>query len=152
MGPCRRRPTTPATRHGNLSRPIPFPTVPPLPYLIWPPTLPLTSRLWKRNYFNCYAKFPWEQNAREIFAQLLSAPRGYHWQIPEHEAIFQALARIPQLSGTALRTMLPAQLTRAGFPDIDIASYFAPLDVAEDERTERAGQIAAALIANPILK
>lgn len=64
-----------------------------------------------------------------IFAQLLSAPRGYHWQIPEHEVIFQTLARSPQLSGIALRAVLPAQFTRAGFPDIDIASYFAPLEI-----------------------
>lgn len=79
----------------------------------------------------------------EIFEQFLSGARSYHWRIPEHQVIFQALARVPQLSGAALRAMLPAQLTRAGFPDIEIAHYFAPLDVPQGEQAARACKTAA---------
>jgi hypothetical protein len=88
----------------------------------------------------------------EIFEQILSEPHGYHWRIPEQEVIFQALVQLSGLSGEALRGTLPAQLTRMGFPDIDLTAYFRPLETSDKSDLDRAKQITAALIASQIVK
>jgi len=52
---------------------------------------------------------------------------------PEHELIFRALAKIPSGDAEFVRAALGLRLTRAGFPDFDLASFFdaAPPDAAE---------------------
>lgn len=52
----------------------------------------------------------------------------YHWQSPDHHAIFDALAAW-RAAPEAIRAGLPARLTRLGFPDIEIEEYFAPIEL-----------------------
>jgi hypothetical protein len=67
----------------------------------------------------------------------LSLLRGYRWQDPLHQAIFEAVLVIPSESPAKLRLELPARLTRRGFPDFDLEIFFAPHGLSVDE----AGQL-----------
>ena len=59
--------------------------------------------------------------------------RGYAWQSMLHQAIFDAVAAIPCSDLERLRQLLPAKLTRMGFPDVDWADLFAPSPMTSEE-------------------
>jgi hypothetical protein len=51
---------------------------------------------------------------------------NYAWQSPDHRVLFVALQRARQRGdATALHEFLTAEVTRLGFPDFDLESYFA---------------------------
>jgi hypothetical protein len=51
---------------------------------------------------------------------------GYSWILPDHRVIYEALRRSRQPNSDALREHIIAEITRLGFPDIDVAPYFVP--------------------------
>jgi len=59
--------------------------------------------------------------------------RGYVWQSELHHAIFDALAAAPSGKPSILRQLLPAKLTRMGFPDVEWEELFAPQGLSRDE-------------------
>ena len=78
-------------------------------------------------------------------AALLRRLAEYNWRSPDHRVIYEALRRGRQIHSGGLRHHVIAEITRLGFPDIDLAPYFAPstLSYAEIER------LAEALLAAP---
>jgi hypothetical protein len=64
--------------------------------------------------------------------RFLSEIRGYQPQDAEHRLILDALIELAEAPNQDLRKILPAQLTRAGFPDVDVNPYFAPMECADD--------------------
>jgi hypothetical protein len=71
------------------------------------------------------------ERARELLAD-------YRWSDGAHEAIFEIVMRLPQVSRQALRDQLPALLTRRGFPDLDFGNLFAaPPSANEAEKWMR---------------
>jgi hypothetical protein len=49
----------------------------------------------------------------------------YNWHSPDHRVIYEVLRRSRQRDSAALREHISAEITRLGFPDIDIAPFFA---------------------------
>jgi len=58
---------------------------------------------------------------------------NYQWQSQLHQVIFKALAAIPSDDPSILRDLLPAKLTRMGFPDVEWETFFAPHSLSRDE-------------------
>jgi hypothetical protein len=56
--------------------------------------------------------------------QILERLAAHKFANPDHEIIFQALAKMPRGSGEHIRETLGARLTRLGFPDIDLEPIF----------------------------
>lgn len=67
---------------------------------------------------------------RKALAPLLC---DYAWQSELHHAIFDALAAVPSDDPAMLRQLLPAKLTRMGFPDIEWDELFSPQGLSRDE-------------------
>ena len=57
----------------------------------------------------------------ETRATVLDRLSAHTFADPDHEVIFQALAKMPRAPGERIRETLSARLTRLGFPDIDVA-------------------------------
>ena len=66
----------------------------------------------------------------EIAKSLL---RGYLWRNSLHQALWNALCAIPSENPEILRQLLPAQMTRLGFPDVEWEEIFAPQSVSKEE-------------------
>jgi len=49
---------------------------------------------------------------------------AYGWRQNDHRVIFEALRRSRHTDARALREYLVAEITRLGFPDIDVAPFF----------------------------
>jgi hypothetical protein len=60
-----------------------------------------------------------------VRSQILQLLRLYNWQSGDHRAVYDALARW-RAEPAAIRSGIIAQLTRIGFPDIDVEPYFEP--------------------------
>lgn len=69
--------------------------------------------------------------------------RDYQWQAPVHQVIFNALAAIPSNDPGVLRQLLPARLTRMGFPDIEWEEFFAPRSLSSEEALDLARRMLA---------
>lgn len=52
--------------------------------------------------------------------------RDYEWESTLHRAIFNAIAAAPSDDPEILRQLLPAKLTRMGFPDVEWDEIFSP--------------------------
>jgi hypothetical protein len=79
----------------------------------------------------CVGGLPPDQRER-----ILAPFTNYEWQSPDHRVLFVALRRARQQGGadlTALREFLVAEVTRLGFPDFDLASFFASPPLASEE-------------------
>jgi hypothetical protein len=61
---------------------------------------------------------------REMRALILERLSAHTFANPDHEIIFQALAKIPLAPAAHIRETLSARLTRLGFPDIDVEPIF----------------------------
>ena len=61
---------------------------------------------------------------RQTRAEILECLRTHPFSEPDHEVIFQALAKMPRASARQIRETLSARLTRLGFPDIDVDPIF----------------------------
>jgi hypothetical protein len=61
---------------------------------------------------------------REMHTQILERLSTHAFANPDHEIIFQALAKMPPATAEHIRETLGARLTRLGFPDIDVEPIF----------------------------
>jgi hypothetical protein len=69
--------------------------------------------------------------------------RGYAWRSSLHQAIFDAVLATPSSDPELLRQLLPAKLTRMGFPDVEWDELFSPPALARDEAVARVRQMLA---------
>jgi hypothetical protein len=77
-----------------------------------------------------YLAFLCQGSLNEALRLELEASLSRHsWQSHDHRAVFDALAGW-RAEPDAIRSSLPARLTRLGFPDTDIDEYFAPAGVS----------------------
>jgi hypothetical protein len=74
---------------------------------------------------------------------LIPLLRGYQWQSTLHQAVFNAIVSIPSDSPEILRQLLPAKLTRMGFPDVEWEELFAPLSMSGEEAIGLVRQLVA---------
>lgn len=58
---------------------------------------------------------------------------GYVWRSSLHQAIFDAIAAAPSGDPEVLHKLLPAKLTRMGFPDVDWEELFAPPEMSTED-------------------
>lgn len=65
--------------------------------------------------------------------ELIPPLRGYHWQVRLHQIIFRAIAAIGSDDPAVLRELLPAKLTRLGFPDVEWEEFFASHSLSREE-------------------
>ncbi len=79
---------------------------------------------------------------KEIVIPLL---RNYRWQSQLHQAVFKALAATPSDDPSILRDLLPAKLTRMGFPDVEWETFFAPHSLSRNESLALARRMVAGL-------
>lgn len=63
----------------------------------------------------------------------LSLLRNYGWQNALHKALWDAISSLPAANPESLRLLLPAKLTRLGFPDFEWDDFFAPLSTSKAE-------------------
>ena len=49
---------------------------------------------------------------------------GYNWRGTDHRVIYEALRRSRQPASPSLHEFMVAEITRLGFPDIDVAPFF----------------------------
>ncbi len=59
--------------------------------------------------------------------------RDYHWRSATHRTLWDALRTIPSEDINVLRQLLPAQLTRLGFPDEEWEQLFVPQTLSKEE-------------------
>jgi hypothetical protein len=64
--------------------------------------------------------------------EFVSSLQRHEWSDREQGLFFQMLTGLLGYYGNELRRALLANLTRAGFPDIDVDPYFAPLELRGD--------------------
>lgn len=67
---------------------------------------------------------------KEIAGDIL---REYHWHNALHQALWEALGAIPTENPEIFRQLLPAQMTRAGFPDVEWEVFFAPHTLSKEK-------------------
>jgi hypothetical protein len=70
--------------------------------------------------------------------------RGYRWQRPLHQVIFNAIVSIPTDDPETLRQLLPAKLTRMGFPDVEWEEISLPTSLSTEEAVALARQMVGA--------
>jgi hypothetical protein len=61
------------------------------------------------------------------------ALRTYRWREPVHKALFAALGDLLARKPALMRELLPAALTRRGFPDVPWEDFFKPLNLSEED-------------------
>ena len=99
----------------------------------------------------------WLEVERAFFGGLCAAPlsleeRGailrrlaeYNWRSPDHRVIYEALRRSRQPDSAALREHIAAEITRLGFPDIDITPFFVPSALSKTDIARLADTLLAA--------
>jgi hypothetical protein len=59
--------------------------------------------------------------------------RNYHWHDEQCHAVYDALMNLPAQNLEILRELLPSELTRRGFPDVEWEDIFAPHLLSRDE-------------------
>ena len=77
---------------------------------------------------------------RDSLHPLLS---GYPWSSTLHRAIFKAIVSIPSDDPILLRQLLPAKLTRMGFPDVEWEELFVPVSMTSEEAIESVRKLLA---------
>ena len=76
----------------------------------------------------------------EILRSLVS----YNWIGQDHRAIYEALRRSRQRHSAGLREHIIAEVTRLGFPDVDVAPFFVPPALSKPEIKKLADTLRAA--------
>jgi hypothetical protein len=67
---------------------------------------------------------------------------NYRFVEPEHQVVFDALHALPSSDPNALRDRLTVRLNNQGFPDINLAHFFAPSSLPRDAALELVGRLA----------
>jgi hypothetical protein len=62
--------------------------------------------------------------------------KNYRWRDPVHGVLFETLANLAAPAPEALRSQLPALLTRRGFPDVAWEDFFSPHGMTKEEAEE----------------
>ncbi|MFY9730752.1 MAG: hypothetical protein WB723_06555 [Candidatus Acidiferrales bacterium] len=57
----------------------------------------------------------------------------HNWIHPDHRVIYEALRRSRQRHSAALREHIVAEITRLGFPDIEVEPFFNPCTLTKAE-------------------
>jgi hypothetical protein len=70
---------------------------------------------------------------------------GCRWQEPDHQVLFEALCEISTAVPRDLRALLPAQLTRKGFPALSFDVFFQPHGLSPDEAEQLARSLGRSL-------
>lgn len=68
----------------------------------------------------------------------------YNWIGRDHRVIYEALRRSRQPESAALREHIVAEITRLGFPDIDVESFLNPCTLTKAEIVGLANALLAA--------
>ena len=82
---------------------------------------------------------PADTGIRELGLVLLS---DYSFQKTSHQMVFNALKEIPTGDPAKIRALLPAHLTRKGFPDLDCGPFLASTDFPREEIKEQMKSLA----------
>jgi hypothetical protein len=69
-------------------------------------------------------------SVKEIGVSLL---RDYNWRNAAHKAFWDALCAVPSENPDVLRQLLPSQLTRLGFPDVEWEELFVPHALSKEK-------------------
>src|ERR1700758_480104 len=77
-------------------------------------------------------------------SEALRSLANYNWILPDHRVIYEALRRSRQRNSPALREHIVAEITRLGFPDIDVEPFFNPCSLTQAEIVELANLLPAA--------
>jgi hypothetical protein len=77
-------------------------------------------------------------------SDILRSLVDYNWVNPDHRVIYEALRRSRHRDSAALREHISAEITRLGFPDIEIEPFFAPCALTEIEIVGLANALLAA--------
>jgi hypothetical protein len=77
-------------------------------------------------------------------SEALRSLANYDWILPDHRVIYEALRRYRQRNSPALREHIVAEITRLGFPDIDVEPFFNPCSLTQAEIVELANALLAA--------
>ncbi len=73
---------------------------------------------------------------RELREEMLSRLRSYTFASVQHQVIFDCLSPLVGREPETIRSLLPERLVRAGFPDLDVASFFEPHGMMDAEARE----------------
>jgi hypothetical protein len=77
-------------------------------------------------------------------SEALRSLAHYNWILPDHRVIYAALRRSRQRNSPALREHIVAEITRLGFPDIDVEPFFDTCTLTKAEIVELANALLAA--------
>jgi len=77
-------------------------------------------------------------------SEALRSLAHYDWILPDHRVIYEALRRSRQPNSAALREHTVAEITRLGFPDIDVEPFFNACSLTKAEIVELANALLAA--------
>lgn len=86
--------------------------------------------------FQEFADGPLDEPSRQRLA-------SYHWQEPDHQAIFSALVRFPASHPSITAAELPARLTRLGFPDVECDFLKQPHGLSRNDAAKLIQQLLA---------
>lgn len=75
--------------------------------------------------------------------EALRSLTNYNWILPDHRVIYEVLRR-SQRNSAELRENIVAEITRLGFPDIDVEPFFNPCSLTKAEIVEIANALLAA--------
>ena len=75
---------------------------------------------------------------------ILRSLAHYNWIHPDHRVIYEALRRSRQRHSAALREHIVAEITRLGFPDIEVEQFFHPCTLTKAEIARFANALLAA--------
>lgn len=64
---------------------------------------------------------------------VISLLANYHWGSQLHQVIFEAIESVPSDDPANIRQVLPAKLTRLGFPDVEWEELFEGHSLSKDE-------------------
>jgi hypothetical protein len=64
-------------------------------------------------------------------SEALRSLANYDWILPDHRVIYEVLRRSRQRNSAALRENIVAEITRLGFPDIDVEPFFNPCSLTK---------------------
>jgi hypothetical protein len=85
---------------------------------------------------------PLRRRALEVLAR-------HRWALPDHQLIFESWAVLARTGTPVRRETLAAQLTRAGFPDMDFDALFSPLPSPATELARRLDEIGGSMSSGP---
>jgi|SRR5579862_507720 len=77
-------------------------------------------------------------------SEALRSLAHYDWILPDHRVIYEALRRSSQRNSAALREHIVAEITRLGFPGIDVEPFFNPCSLTKPEIVELTNRLLAA--------